>query len=59
MAMYSVLRLQQGKFRNSISHLGAVADFKSVVDGRSVYGWLQEATGLPDPSFGLWDPEAR
>lgn len=41
MIMYSVLRLQQGKFRNSISHLEAVADFKSVVDERCNYGWLQ------------------
>lgn len=60
MVMYSVLRLQQGKFRDSISHLETVADFKSVVvDERCDYGWLQAATGLPDLCIGPRDPEAR
>lgn len=32
MAKYSVLRLQYGKFRNSVSQLEAVAGCKSAVD---------------------------
>lgn len=59
MAKCSVLRLQHGKFRNSVSHLEAVAGCKSVVDERCGYGWIQAATGLPDLCIGLRHPETR
>lgn len=59
MVMYSVLRLQHAKFKNSISHLEAVADFKSVRNERYDYGWLQAVTCFLDLCIGLRDPEAR
>lgn len=59
MALYSDLRLQRVEFRNSISYLGAVADFNLTVAEGCVCRWLWAATALPGLYLGLRHPKAK